>query len=271
MSLPIALQLYSVRDELSKDFKKTIEAVKKMGYQAVELSGLNEGDDPREIKKILDDNGLLVLSSHVPFFEILNGGSRLFDNYKLAGCDYIVIPWLDKNTAFTKENFNTTLKNIEKAGKMAQENGITLLYHNHNFEFEKINGEYILDIIYSTISPEYLETQLDTCWVKVGGEDPADYLMKYKGRAPLVHLKDFSGFGKNGLFKLIGNADEEGEKDGDFCFRPLGMGVQDIKAIAKAAEDAGAKMLIVEQDESPDMPTLEAAKLSREYLSGIGY
>ena len=270
MPLPVALQLYSVRDQLEIDYRGTIEKVATMGYQGVELSGFTGKVPPEEVKKILDEFGLKTMSTHCPFEEMLSNTENVFKNAHICGLEYVVIPWLNKNTAFTDDEIGNTISNITELGKKAKENGLTLLYHNHDFEFEKKNGKYIIDIIYESVPAEYLQTQFDTCWVKVGGEDPAEYVKKYRGRTPIVHLKDSSGSKSEGMYELIGNDDVK-KKAGEFNYRPIGSGLQDIPSILKASEEAGAKWVVVEQDESNDMPTLDAAKMSREYLKSLGW
>jgi sugar phosphate isomerase/epimerase len=152
-----------------------------------------------------------------------------------------------------------------------QKAGIQLLYHNHDFEFVKLGGEYALDALYKAIPMPYLATEIDTCWVRVAGVDPAAYLRRYAGRSPVVHLKDFtSGTAAAGkpLYALIDNEGRDGTVDvvdkSAFDFRPLGMGQMDIPAVLKAAEDAGTEWVVVEQDRSTERPSLDAIRLSRE-------
>ena len=118
---------------------------------------------------------------------------------------------------------------------------------------------------------DLLETQLDTCWVNVGGENPAEYLLKYAGRANIVHLKDFVGCKAENMYALIGiDEDEEKDAKGQFEFRPVGYGLQNFPAILDACEKVGAKWVVVEQD----MPTmgktsLECAEMSINYLRSL--
>ena len=166
MALPVALQLYSVRDVLYDDLRGVLQQVKDMGYDGVELPGLS-GIDPDELIKILGDVGLAVTSSHVPVPELLDP-ARLAD-YKKVGCEYVAIPWMD-HSDHSKVPENIEL--IRKIAGMVRDAGMTLLYHNHNFEFAKIGDKYILDMIYEGVPADLLKTQVDTCWVKFAGVDP---------------------------------------------------------------------------------------------------
>jgi len=159
---------------------------------------------------------------------------------------------------------------IETIGKAAKALGIRLLYHNHDFEFIKIDGKYGLDIMYETIPADLFGTQLDTCWVNVGGEDPAAYIRKYSGRAPLVHLKDFWGDRSGAAYELIGVENKAPMRPKNFEYRPLGKGLQDMPAILEAARDAGCEWVVVEQD-SPSMglTPLECIKVSIDFLKTI--
>jgi sugar phosphate isomerase/epimerase len=146
------------------------------------------------------------------------------------------------------------------------------LYHNHDFEFVKIDGKYALDILYDSVPAEYLQTELDTCWVNVGGEEPAAYVRKYSGRAPVVHLKDFYGEKSEDMYELIGIENKAPKRPGNFEFRPVGSGIQNFPAIIDAALDAGAEWLVVEQDVATmGLTPLQSIEKSREYLRSIGY
>ena len=146
-----------------------------------------------------------------------------------------------------------------------------LCYHNHDFEFKKVDGEYKLDLLYKAISPELLSTQLDTCWVNVGGENPADYIRKYSGRLEIVHLKDFAGTKGGNMYALIGNDDSKEEAAaGKFEYRPLGLGLQNFPSILTAANEVGAKWVVIEQDEpSMGKSRMECAEESIKYLKSI--
>ena len=270
MKLPIAIQLYSVRDDMEKDFEGTVKKIKELGYEGVEFAGLF-GKSGVEVKKICDDLGIVPVSAHVPYYDMLENPAEVLKDYKDLGCKYVVVPYLTEECRPGTDGWDDTVKGIRKIGEAAKEMGIQLLYHNHDFEFLKIDGKYALDILYDTVPADLLQTEIDTCWVNVGGEEPAAYVEKYTGRAPIVHLKDFSGSKGNGpLYKLIGIEEEAQETTSTFEFRPVGSGVQDWKKIIASAEKAGAEWVIVEQDDpSMSKTPMECAEMSINYLKTL--
>ncbi|MBR4880865.1 MAG: TIM barrel protein, partial [Clostridia bacterium] len=164
-SLPIALQLYSVREELEQDFIGTLKAVKEMGYDGVEMAGLGH-KDPLEVKKILEEIGLVCMSSHAPTDEMVKDGALA--RYKALGCDYVVIPWMSYGGHNQKLQENLDL--IRTLADKAYEEGLTLLYHNHDFEFKKVDDKCVLDIIYdydyikANLTKEKLASRPHTMW-----------------------------------------------------------------------------------------------------------
>lgn len=270
MKLPIAVQLYSVRDEMEKDFCGTVKKIKDMGYEGVEFAGLF-GKSGTEVKAICDEIGITPVSAHVPYYDMLDNPEAVLKDYRDMGCKYVAVPYLTEECRPGTEGWTSTVEGIRKIAEAAEKMGIQLLYHNHDFEFIKIDGKYALDILYDTIPADLLKTEIDTCWVNVGGENPAEYIEKYTGRAPVVHLKDFHGSKGNGpLYKLIGIDDETEAVESTFEFRPVGYGVQDWKKIVAAAEKAGAEWVVVEQD-SPSMEKspLECVQMSINYLKNM--
>ena len=225
MSLPVALQLYTVRDSAAADFYGTLKAVKAMGYDGVEFAGLFD-NEPAKIKEMLDEIGLVPVSAHVPLDQLISETEKTINDYKIIGCKYIAIPYVTEERRPGAEKFDETIEEIKRIGKAASEAGIKLLYHNHDFEFVKLeNGKYGLDELYSRVCPCILATEIDTCWVNVAGLVPSEYVMKYSGRAPVVHLKDFNITGKlpKHLYALIGLDEEEtDEGNSSFEFRPVG-------------------------------------------------
>lgn len=274
MALPVAVQLYSVRDSVEADMASALRKIKDMGYDGVEFAGLY-GHSADYIRGLLDAIGLVPISAHVPLVEMLADPDGTFETYKKIGCRFVAVPYVTEERRPGAEDFFKTIDEIADLGKTAKKYGITLLYHNHDFEFKKVDGEYGLDILYKKVPAEYLQTELDTCWVNIGGENPAEYIAKYNGRTPVVHLKDFNIEGKlpKHLYALIGMDDEKDDDEpSSFEFRPVGHGMQDMPAILDASVKSGAEWVVVEQDEpSMGLSRMDSVKASREYLRSIGW
>lgn len=249
--LPIAIQAFSIRDDAQNNFTETMQAIKDMGYDGVELAGLY-GYAPEEIKEILGKIGLIPISAHVPFQFFEKDIEATVKDYASIGCRFLAIPYLTEDYRYGTDNFNKVMEYIPLIAKACKKEGITLLYHNHDFEYLKTaEGEYILDYMYRTIPEDELKMELDTCWAKVAGVEPTEYLAQYKGRCPIVHVKDYN--------------------PEPFEFRAVGYGIQDVEAILKASVATGAEWIVVEQDSHPQNSALEDARLSREYLRTLGW
>lgn len=271
MALPVAVQAYSVRNEMNENMRATLEKIKEMGYDGVEFAGLY-GKSPEEVKEMCEEIGLAPISAHVPYVTLIGDTEKVLSDYALIGCKYVAVPYLSEEHRPGTEEFPNVIKNIKKIGEVAKKLGITLLYHNHDFEFIKLDGKYALDILYEEVPADLLQTQLDTCWVNVGGEDPAAYIRKYAGRCPVVHLKDFFGEKSEDMYELIGIDNKAPKRPGNFEFRPVGSGIQNFPAILEASEQSGAEWVVVEQDQpTMGLTPIESIKKSREYLKTLGY
>lgn len=271
MALSVAVQFYSVRDFSEKDFRGTLQKIKDMGYEGVEFAGLYD-NTPEAIKAMCEEIGLTPVSAHVPFADMRKDCDKVLSDYATIGCKYIVIPYLNSADRPGSEGWEKTIADAAAIGKAAKAKGLQLLYHNHDFEFMKLDGKYALDILYDSVPAEYLATEIDTCWVNVGGENPAEYVKKYTGRAPVVHLKDFFGEKSDDMYELIGIDRKVPTRPSGFEFRPVGSGLQDFPSIIAAAKEAGAEWIVVEQDKpSMGLTSLECVEKSRKYLKSIGY
>lgn len=274
--MKVGLQLYSVREDMEKDMKGTLKKVKEMGYDYVEFAGYF-GHSAEEVKAMLDECGLTCVSVHQTYDVFLEDEKASIDYLKTIGAKFCAVPWMGMEKQKGTDAFEQTVAEFKKVGKALKDNGITFCYHNHDFEFGKYEDKFLLDWLYDSVPADLLETEVDTCWVHYAGYDPAEYVLKYSGRAHIVHLKDFvcKNLAQGPVYALIGSDGKEDKKaskeDNGFEFRPLGDGIQDFKKILDAAEKAGAEYVIVEQDQAPTMSPLDSAKKSREYLKSLGY
>jgi sugar phosphate isomerase/epimerase len=265
---PIAIQVYSIRDAAEADFVGTMKAIKEMGYSGVELAG-TYGMTAVQIKEILDDIGLTLVSAHVG--ADLMWDDNLMADYAATGMKYIAVPWFHKPTdpAFLADN----IEKLRVLGERCKSFGFTMGYHNHDFELETIpeDGRCALEAYYEEIPADTLVTQLDLCWVKVGGKDPVEFLKRFPGRAPTIHLKDYAGGKTDKMYALIDCDDEEASKAAtEFELRPVGYGCQDVKGLLEAAEAVDAEWIIVEQDEpTKGMGRMECAEKSIKYILSL--
>lgn len=250
--MKIGIQLYNFRelfDGTPENFKDVLLKVQSLGYEGVEFAGFY-GIVPERIKQILEETGLEAIGVTASFTDMEADIDKVINDCRTLGAKYIVLLYLPLEFQPGAGKYDYVLKSIRGFAEKAKAAGLTMLYHNHDFEFYRMSdGEYALDMMYRTIPTELLKTELDTCWIRVSGEDPVAYLKKYADRCPLVHLKDY--------YK---------EDSGIVEFKPLGDGVQDCKAVLDAAVETIAEWIIVEQDEPSEKGPLEDAERSMRYI-----
>ena len=267
----VGLQLYGVRNAMSRDFEGTLRAVRDMGYEYVEFAGYH-GKSAEEIKALLDELSLKCISVHQGL-DFYNDDPTAAVNYlKTFGVKYSVIPWYDKSLLAGSDKWEQTKAKFCEIADLLYKNGMMLGYHNHDFEFNTYEGKYLHDYIFEAVPEEKIVPEFDTCWVHYAGIKPEKMLKKYKGRVQIVHLKDFvcKRFGTGPVYDLIdtngNNLGSGTREENGFEFRPLGEGIQNFEEILKACEECGTETVIVEQDQTYNLDELEAAKRSREYL-----
>jgi len=269
---PVAYQIYSAREEAAQDLNAVLAQLKALGYDGVEFAGFY-GLTAEAVKDMLNKNGLVAISSHVPFAQIEEDMFGVIAYHQAIGCKYIAVPYLDADTRPGAPGFAHAIAVIDKFGRLLKEAGMTLLYHNHDFEFIDLSGMYGLDFLYTALPAEVLQTEIDVCWVKYAGENPADYIRKYAGRCPIVHLKDFVGTKQEDgstPYALIGLDENEKKDTQAFEFRPVGYGCQNVEEVVTAGIESGAEWFVVEQDSSIGRTPLEAAELSIGTLKKLG-
>ncbi len=275
--LPIGIQVYGLRDLLEntpENFKSVMTEVKNLGYDGVELAGLY-GLEPEYIRDTLAEIGLVPISAHVAFAEMMEDLDKVIRDYSVIGVKYLVMPYMaEEYRPVNPEGFNSFLPLLNKVGAKIHEAGMTFLYHNHDFEFVKLpDGRYGYDAMFEAIDHDNLQSELDTCWCDVATGDVPGFVKKYSGRIPVVHLKDYIKKGEvKNMYKLIGiDSEDDGSDTGYFGFRPVGFGQMIWEPVLEASIDAGANWVIVEQDEHYELDPLECARRSREYLGILGW
>jgi sugar phosphate isomerase/epimerase len=179
------------------------------------------------------------------------------DHAKILGAKYVMVAWIPHKTgSFNFENAKKAVEDFNTAGKVLKENGITLCYHAHGYEFWPHEKGTLLDYIITSTNPEYVSFEMDVMWIQFGGGDPVKLLKKYGDRWKLMHLKDM----KKGIKKdLTGLTSPEHDV-------PLGTGELDIPGIVRAAKKIGIKHYFIE-DESSNIKV--SVPQSIAYLKGL--
>ena len=248
----IGLQLYTVRDKIQQDLKTTLEKVAKIGYNSCEAAGYNVTDgtfygmDAKEFVKLLNGLGMPLNSSHTVFE--LDAADKVIGDAAASGAKYIIYPYLSDQYRTNLDGWKATAEKFNKMGEIAKKNGIKFGYHNHAFEFEKVDDQVPFDLLLTQTDLSLVTFEMDTYWVTRGGHNPVDYFKKYPGRFELWHIKDMV-------------------KTEDMFFAPVGSGRMDFAGIFADKETAGMKYFFVEQDSFKDLDPLESVEMSYKYLS----
>jgi sugar phosphate isomerase/epimerase len=245
-TVPVALQLYTVRDESARDFAGTLRRVAQIGYTAVEFAGYG-GLAADELKVLLSETGLRAASTHVGLATLDADLDHQIDYCLAIDCQYLMLPWIEPRRRGAEAMRDLALR-LNEFGRRCQQRGVDFGYHNHDFEFARSDGRYLLDQLLDATDPALVVLELDVYWAAYAGADPATYLRQRAGRVPLVHLKDMAP---------------------DRSFAEVGDGTLDLPGIFTAAEEGGARWYIVEHDR-PSMPSLESARRSLQNLRGMG-
>jgi sugar phosphate isomerase/epimerase len=236
----IGLQLYSLRNEMKTDVPGSLAKVKEWGIRNIEGGGTN-GMELEAYKKLLKENNLKVVSVGADFNELKTNPQKAIDNANAFGAKYVVCFWIPHDgDNFTLENMKEAVDVFSKAGKVLQENGLSLCYHPHGYEFRPHEGETLFDYLVKNTDPKYFNLEMDVFWIKHPGQDPVALLNKYPNRFLLMHLKDRKPGTPGNEF---GRADIESNV-------VLGTGDVGIAEVMKAGKKAGVKYYFIEDESS---------------------
>ena len=267
----VGLQLYSIRENMSKDPLGSLTQLAGMGYVYVEhASYVNRklyGYSATELKKVLDDLGLKMISGHtVMGRQHWDEAKKDFsDSWKLTVEDaatlqqqYVVSPSMDNSMRKTYDDFKHYMDVFNKCGELCKKWGMKFGYHNHDFEFsEKLNGEKLFDIMMKSIDPDLVVVQLDIGNLYNGGAIAIDVVNQYPGRFENIHVKDEIKAG-------------EGGERYESCV--LGEGIVNAKKVTGLAKrKGGTKVYIIEQESYQDKTPMECVKLDLEIMRKWGY
>lgn len=256
---PLGAQLYTVRQVIGKAEDETLRRIGAIGYSEVETTGR---DDLDRIGPMLERYKLKPVSTHLDS-NMLSGGktpdlAQAIATAKKHGVSYLVFPYLPPSERGDAAGYRKLADKLNECGRQVHGSGLTFCYHNHAFEFGGKAGERPIDILNERLDRKLVNFELDLFWVSVAGNDPVEMLKTYKGRVPLVHLKD----------KLAGAPIQFDEKVPKETFKEVGSGSLDFPAILRTAEASGVKHYIVEQDQTPGDP-VDSLEKSYRYLRSV--
>ena len=246
-----ALQIYTLRDTILQDTSGQLAELKRAGYDGAELVNFG-GDSVEYLAGEMKKAGLEVFSIHTCIDEVMAADEKRLGLYASLGCTVMPIGSLPEDRLPGGKLYAVTLEAIGRFSALAEKHGIRLVYHNHDFDLEPLDGVRKLDILLADTAPDILGAELDTCWIYTAGADPLDYVRRYAPRCPVLHLKDCV---------------KEGGRKG---FRAIGEGALDFAPIIGAAKSGGVEWLCVEQDEpSPGKTPMECALMSIAHLKTL--
>ena len=225
----VGVQLYSVRKEMLANAVSTLNKLGQIGYQEIESAQSEKGNyyglAPKEIKKILKDQGMTLRSGHT---HIDKNWQKSIDQAAEAGQEYIICSVLP-SPGQTVANYQKSADMFNQAGEQCKKSGVLFGYHNHESEFETVDGQVLYDVLLDRSDPALVHMEMDLGWVIAAGKDPLLYFQKYPGRFPLWHLKDMNVSEKKSV--------------------EFGKGSVDIINLLKHGKEAGMKYYFVEQEE----------------------
>ena len=243
----IGFQLYTARSLVEKDTAGTLDALAGIGYDEVEFAGYFD-HSPAEIRSFLDSAGLAAPSAHVQLDDMRSRAGEVIDAAQVIGHDFLVLGWVAPSERKTLDQYRAHAELCNRFAERCREAGVRFGYHNHEFEFEELEGRRPMDLLLAETDPELVTVELDLYWINVAGADPLDYFARHPGRFPLCHVKDMAA---------------------DGSFADVGSGRIDFASIFAASGEAGLEHYFVERDDSPD--PLATAAAAHEFLRGLEF
>lgn len=264
LRLPLAIQLYSVREFLPTDYAGTLKKLGALGYREVEAAGYYN-HSVAEVKQAMQAAGLNLVSSHHPSGDLHTQFDEILAFNKELGVKYIICsspgrkdPSQSKGGAMTLDDWKWNADELNKFGEKVNAAGLKFGYHNHYTEFHKTDGEVPYDILMHRTDPSKVTMEMDCGWVIVGGGNPVECLRKYPTRITMLHVKDFK------------KSDMPFSETNRPAISELGQGFIDYRPILQAAAKTGhIKHCFVEQ-EGFDMPAMQSLKIDADYMRNLG-
>ncbi len=256
LGMPIGIQPYTVRNEMAKDVEGTLRQLAGMGYQSIEASVPFYGKEAAEARALF--NSLELISPSGAFGNPKDDSewARSIENATTVGAKYMIVS-VPSEWHKSLDGWKRAAEYLNKLGAQSKKAGITVVYHNHHFEYKVYDGVKAYDQLLQSTDPALVQMEIDIFWTTYAGEDPLAYFEKYPGRFAIWHIKDLKKGFPPSTDKVEGNP-----------FAEVGAGIIDWKRVFKRASQAGLKHYFVEQDRWDRAP-LECAKASCDFLKKL--
>lgn len=250
--MKLGAQMYTVRayTQTVSDFDFTLCEIAKIGYKTVQLSAIGSAITPEIAKELCDKHGLSIVLTHNDANRILNDTDKLIEAHRIMNCKYIGLGSMPDKYR-NPEWISHFGQDFKEAAKKIKDAGMLFMYHNHNFEFEKIEGKYYLDYLLEDFAPDELGITLDTYWLQAAGTDVCQWIHRLKDRIPCVHLKDMAMVRREAVMA------------------PVMEGNMNFPEIVKTLKDTNCEYLLVEQDVCQESPFI-CLKKSYNNLTTLG-
>lgn len=254
----IGLQLYTIREAMAKDIPGSLKKVSDLGFKYLELASYANGKfygyEPAEFQKLVNGLGMEIISSHTQVEALgitLDNAKKMAEDHAKIGVKYCIQPWVVEEARTTLDSYKKMAAEWNKVGGIMKEHKIQFGYHNHNFEFDTVEGKIpYYDVFMVELDKDLVTMELDLFWATKAGQNPVEMFKKYPGRFQLFHMKDM--FTKEAPFYKPSTDD----------FAPVGAGLINFKEILAAKKIAGLKYMLVEQDSTKDGKPFEALQTS---------
>ena len=246
----IGVQLYTVRNEMAKDFDGALRQVAAIGFKEVEFAGYYNRT-PQQVKAALEQYGLTAPAAHASLKALREELTRTIEAAQVVGHRYLICPFLLPPERQTLDSYKRLAAFFNQVGESCRRADIRFGYHNHDFEFLPLEGQVPYDLLLAETDPKLVKMELDLYWIIKAGRTPAEYFAKHPGRFELFHVKDM---------------DQTPRRH----FTEVGRGTIDFKQIFAQGKRAGVKHYFVEQDETPGSP-FESLKASFAHLRGVNF
>jgi len=245
----VGVQLIVFGERIQTDLKGVLVDVASAGYDGFEGGGVTSPEEEARVRTAIDGLSLDFLGGHFGLDQMANPDDveRFAGHVRALGGEFMMV----SGGADSLEGYRKNAAILNAAGERSRQAGVTLCYHNHAWELEKIDGTVPLTLLLEETDPEAVKLCPDIYWLHVGGESPPDFLRRHGSRCPCLHFKD----------GLAGDQVRE--------FRELGRGNVRVAEALQAAREIEPKWIIVEQDSTRRDPA-ESCRISREYLESLG-